>query len=55
MLETDALDGAIAGVFSQKQLDREWHPIAYYSKTIIDTKLNYHIYDKEMLAIIFSF
>jgi len=55
MLETNALDGVIAGIFSQKQLDGEWHPIAYYLKTIIDAKLNYHIHDKEMLAIISSF
>jgi hypothetical protein len=55
MLETDASDGAIAGVFSQKQPDGEWHPVAYYSKTMIDAELNYHIHDKEMLAIIFSF
>ena len=55
MLETDALNSVIAGVFSQKQLDGKWHPIVYYLKTIIDTKLNYHIHDKEMLAIISSF
>ena len=55
MLETDASDSTIAGIFSQKQLDREWHPIAYYLKTIIDTELNYPIHNKEMLAIIFSF
>jgi len=55
MLETDALNGVIAAVYSQKQPDREWHPVAYYLKTIINTELNYHIHDKEMLAIIFSF
>jgi len=55
MLETDTLNSAIAGVFSQKQLDGEWHPIIYYLKTIIDAKPNYHIYNKEMLAIISSF
>ena len=55
MLETDALDSVIASVFSQRQLDRHWHPIAYYLKTIVDIKLNYPIYDKEILAIIFSF
>jgi len=55
ILETNTSDGAIAGVFSQKQPDGEWHPIAYYSKTIIDAELNYHIYNKEMLAIISSF
>jgi len=55
MLETNVLDSIIAGIFSQKQLDGEWHPIAYYLKTIIDTKLNYYIHNKEMLAIISSF
>jgi len=55
MLETNALNGAIASVFSQKQPDGEWHPIIYYLKTIIDAKLNYYIHDKEMLAIISSF
>jgi hypothetical protein len=55
MLETDALDSVIAGIYSQKQLDGEWHPIAYYLKTIVDAELNYPIHDKEMLAIILSF
>jgi len=55
MLETNALNSAIASVFSQKQLDGEWYSVIYYLKTIIDAKLNYHIYNKEMLAIISSF
>jgi hypothetical protein len=55
MLKTDALDGVIASIYSQKQLDREWHPIAYYLKTIADAELNYLIHNKEMLAIILSF
>ena len=55
MLEIDALDGVITGVYSQKKTDREQYPIAYYLKTIVDTKLNYPIYNKEMLAIISSF
>ena len=55
MLETNTLNSVIAGVFSQKQLDGNWHPIAYYLKTMADAELNYPIYDKEMLAIIFSF
>ena len=55
MLETNVLNSAIAGVFSQKQLDGEWHSIAYYLKTMIDAELNYFIYNKEMLAIIFNF
>src|SRR5205814_4992346 len=55
MLETDASDGVIAGVLSQKQCDGEWHPVAYYSKTMIDAELNYPIHDKELLAIVSSF
>ena len=51
----DALDGVIAAIYFQKQPNREWHPIAYYLKTIINTELNYHIHDKEILAIISSF
>ena len=53
-LETDASDGVIAGVLSQKQTDGEWHPVAFYSKTMIDAELNYPIHDKEMLAIVSS-
>ena len=55
MLETNTLNSIITSVYSQKQTDKEWHPITYYLKTIIDAKLNYPIYDKKMLAIISSF
>jgi len=55
MLETDALDSVIASVYSQKQINGKWHPITYYLKTIVDAKLNYPIYNKEILAIIYSF
>jgi len=51
----DALDSVIAAIYSQKQLNKEYHSIAYYLKTIINAKLNYYIYDKEILAIIFYF
>ena len=53
-METDASDGVVAGVLSQRQSDGEWHPVSYYSKTMIDAELNYPIYDKEMLAIVSS-
>src|SRR5277367_4143689 len=42
-VETDASDGVVAGVLSQRQNDGEWHPVAYYSKTMIDAELNYPI------------
>ena len=55
ILETNALDSVIASVFYQQQSNREQHLVAYYSKTIVNTKLNYLIYNKEMLAIVSSF
>ena len=39
-------------VFSQKGLNREQHPVGYFSKTIAPIETNYPIYNKEMLAII---
>jgi transposase InsO family protein len=55
LLETDASDAVVAAVFSQKGLDNEWHPVAYFSKTMAPAELNYPIHDKEMLAIIRAF
>jgi hypothetical protein len=54
MLETDASDGVIAGILLQLYLDGEWHPVAYFSKTMAPAECNYEIHDKEMLAIIRS-
>ena len=54
-VETDALDGVVAGIFSQLGLDGEWHPVAFFSKTMAPVELNYEIHDKEMLAIVRSF
>jgi transposase InsO family protein len=51
-LETDSSDGVVAGVFSQLTDDGQWHPVAYFSKTMAPAELNYDIHDKEMLAII---
>ena len=55
MLKTNTLNSIIANVYLQKQIDGEWYPITYYLKTIVDAKLNYPIYNKEILAIIYSF
>lgn len=54
MLETDASDGVVAAVLSQLHPDGEWHPVAYFSKTMAPAELNYEVHDKEMLAIIRS-
>ncbi|EED12556.1 retrovirus polyprotein, putative [Talaromyces stipitatus ATCC 10500] len=49
-VETDASDGVVEVVLSQLQDDGEWHPVAYYSHTMIPAEQNYDIHDKEMLA-----
>jgi hypothetical protein len=51
-IETDASDGMVAAIFSQQDSKSEWHPVAYFSKTMAPAELNYEIHDKEMLAII---
>jgi hypothetical protein len=53
-IETDVSDGVVAEVLSQQQNDEEWHPVVYFSKTMINAELNYPIYDKEMLAIVLN-
>jgi hypothetical protein len=55
LLETDASDTVIAAVFSQQGLDGEWHPVAYFSKSMAPAEMNYPIHDKEMLAIVRAF
>jgi hypothetical protein len=52
ILETDASNGVVAGVLSQKQDDDTFHPVAYFSKTMAPAECNYEIHDKEMLAIV---
>src|SRR5699024_5039176 len=52
-VETDASDGTVAAVLSQKMPSNEqWHPVAYLSKTMAPAEINYPIHDKELLAII---
>jgi len=51
--EVDSLDFATGAVLSQQStMDRKWHPVAFYSKSLSSMERNYKIYDKEMLAII---
>ncbi|QSZ29100.1 hypothetical protein DSL72_003610 [Monilinia vaccinii-corymbosi] len=54
MLETDASDGVVASVLSQKHGD-DWLPVAYFSKTMAAAELNYEVHNKEMLSIVRSF
>jgi len=55
LLETDASNTVVVAVFSQLGLDGEYHPIAYFSKSMALAEINYLIYNKEMLAIVRAF
>jgi transposase InsO family protein len=51
-LETDSSDGVVAGVLNQKAENGEWHPVGYFSETMLPAECNYPIHDKELLAVV---
>ncbi|KAK9649268.1 hypothetical protein HCH54_010284 [Aspergillus fumigatus] len=51
-VETDASAEVVAAVLSQRHGIEDWHPVAFYSKTMSPAEQNYDIHDREMLAII---
>ena len=53
--ETDLSDNVFARIFSQYREDGLLHPVAFFSRKYLSQKINYEIYDKELLAIIKSF
>ena len=55
IVETDALDYALAAILSIVNEDNEVHPVAFYSRTFTVAELNYDTYDKELLAIFEAF
>ena len=55
IVETDASDYAIAGILSIVCEDSEIRPVAYHSRTLNPSELNYDTHDKELLAIFESF
>ncbi|SOV06442.1 uncharacterized protein UDID_17465 [Ustilago sp. UG-2017a] len=55
IVETDALDFAVAAVLSQSFDQGARHPIAFFSKKLDPAQLNYPIFDKEMFAIVAAF
>jgi hypothetical protein len=54
-IETDASDYAIAAIISIQDSDGEIQPVAFLSRTLSVSKLNYNVHDKELLAIFKSF
>ncbi len=55
ILETDASDWVTGGILSQYDDEGVLYPVAFYSKNMVPAEYNYHIYDKELLAIIRCF
>jgi len=54
-IETDASDLAKAGILSQYEPDKCWHPLAFYNKCFLSAELNYDVHDKEIVLIVNSF
>jgi hypothetical protein len=51
IVETDASDYAIASILSQRTPSGEIHPVAFHSRSLQSSELNYDTHDKELLAI----
>ena len=51
-MEVDISDYAIGGVLSIECENGLWRPVAFLSKSLNETKRNYEIHDKKMLAIV---
>ncbi|KAJ2984544.1 hypothetical protein NUW58_g6005 [Xylaria curta] len=52
IVETDASDFALGGILSQEGTDGKLHPVAFHSRKLLPTEMNYEIHDKELLAIV---
>jgi hypothetical protein len=55
IVETDVSDFALGAILSQFGIDGSLHPVAFYSRKLISAKINYQVYDKDLLAIITAF
>ena len=51
-MEVDMSDYAIGGVLFIEYKDEKWQLVAFLSKSLNETEINYKIHDKEMLAVI---
>jgi len=54
LLETDASNFAIASILSQKFEDGKIHSVRFVSRKLNPAAINYDVYDKEILAVVFS-
>jgi len=51
-VEADASNYTTGEVLSIKCSDKMWRPVTFISKSLSDTKRNYEIHDKKMLAVV---
>ena len=54
-VETDASDYVIAAILSITFPNGAIHPVAFHSRTLSTSELNYDTHDKELLAIFKAF
>jgi len=54
LMETAASDFAIAGILSKKFKHGKLHPVSFISGKLLPAEFNYDVFDKEMLAVVFS-
>ena len=50
-MEVDVSDYVMGGMLSMKE-EEKWKPVAFLSKSLNETEINYEIHNKEILAII---
>jgi hypothetical protein len=55
ILKTDSSNFAIRACLNQPDENGKFKPIAYYSRKLSPTELNYDIHNKELLAIVVAF
>jgi hypothetical protein len=53
ILDINASQFAVEATLAQDFSDG-WHPIAYFSKSLLSMERNYDIYDRDLLAIIYA-
>ena len=51
LLETDVSKDGLGVVLSQKQMDGQYHPVAFGSRALMPYKKNYHSMKPEFLAL----
>jgi hypothetical protein len=55
IVKTDVSDFALGAILSPFGIDGLLHPVAFYSRKLTSAKINYQVYNKELMAIITAF